>query len=249
MAYRIRTQPNRFSTTLLSLLAASLSFACSQTTRSGVPPLQTASDVFTTEAFETPQLEASTPGSITEKSRRVGDKIVHRFSGTFTKSALILEEEVVEVGPETFSVHYTLDEGATTTELVVTRTNRGERIIEVARVESGKTRPATVADYEALVEKTVFVPDQNRGQIAKMDQTCLVGTTEHQCEIAEYQVYVEDREARLAVSRSRQLGRDVSGEVAAIDGTMIYRAELLEVREQRERDAHTEEVAIISPLP
>ena len=193
-----------------------------------------------------PALEASTPGSVEAVDLRVGETTLHRFSGTFSKSALLLKEEVVAVDRDTFTVRYTLDEGASQSELLVTRARRSERIVSVIRVENDREISATVADYEKMIKKTLFVPDRNQGKIAHRSQTCLVGSTEHACEIAEYKVYVADKEARLSVARSPELDRDVSGEVVAVDGTMIYHAELLEV--QGSPDSHDEEVAIVTEL-
>ena len=43
-------------------------------------------------------------------------------------------------------------------------------------------------------------------------------------------VFVGDKQATLAVTRSDELAQDVAGEVVAVDGTVLYRAELLDVR-------------------
>lgn len=194
------------------------------------------------------ELEASTPGPVEQKPRRVGDMTVFRFTGTFNEHALTLTEEVVATNADTFTVRCLLDEGASATELLVTRAKRSERVVAVLRVESGQELEGSVADYEALLQKTLFTPDQNHGEVAKRSQTCLVGNSEHDCEIAEYRVYVAEKEARLSVARSPELGRDVSGEIVAIDGTLIYHAELIDMRQANDL-AHNEEVAVIVPLP
>jgi hypothetical protein len=228
-------------------LAGSLLVACgSGATTTTVSPAVPEAEVEQAE-LSTPALEASTPGPVAMKAHHVGDTAVHRFSGTFSKHALILKEEVVAVSTDTFTVHYTLDEGATQSELLVTRGIRSERVVFVQRLDHGRKMPGSTRDYEALIEKTLFTPDQNSGALARSEQTCLVGQAEHDCEVAEYRVYVADQEARLSVMRSPKLGRDVSGEVIAVDGTMIYHAELVEVQEGK-GVAHTDEVAIISPL-
>ncbi len=234
----------------MTLLAVPLIWGCSASIQStpALPSANTEAETFTKEALETPQLEASTPGPVIENPHHVGDEAIHRFSGTFSKQALILKEEVVAADNKTFTVHYTLDEGASMSELLVKRTNQSERIVSVQRINGSARVPATTADYEAMIQKTLFAPDQNHGQLASRKQTCLVGKKEHDCEIADYKVYVADQEARLSVARSQALDRDVSGEIVAVDGTLIYRAELLEI-EHQEPLSHTDEVAVVSELP
>lgn len=195
-----------------------------------------------------PELEAATFGPVQQKTRQVGDRTVHRFTGTFNKHALTLTEEVVATNADTFTVRCLLDEGVSTTELLVTRGNRSERVIAVVRVESGQEIEGNVSDYEELLQKTLFTPDQNHGEVAKRSQTCLVGSSEHDCEIAEYRVYIADQEARLSVARSAELGRDVSGEIVGVDGTMIYHAELIDMK-QADHISYDQEVAVIVPLP
>lgn len=194
-------------------------------------------------------LEGSTPGPVDAERHHVGDAALHRFSGTYRNHPLMLREEVVSASRDTFTVLYTLDEGATQEQLLVTRAQRSERILSVERRAGEDFVSGSLLDYEAMIKKTLFTPDINHGQIAKKSQTCLVDRAEHDCDIAEYRVQVADQEARMSVARSRALGRDVSGEIVAIDGTLLYHAELLEEKHSHAAaEPHNSEVAVISPL-
>jgi hypothetical protein len=218
---------------------------CGQAT--ALPATTHPSTVVSAAPGEPLALQASTPGQASGPTRHVGDTTVHRFSGSFRKHPLLLTEEVVRADSTTFTVRYILEDGTKQSELLVTRANRSGRIVNVMRLEKGEEIPAQTSDYELMVQKTLFVPDQNGGEISKKASTCLVGETEHDCEVAEYRVYVKEKEARLLVAHSDQLGRDVSGEIVAVDGTMIYHAELLEVN-QAELPSHRDELAVIVPL-
>gem|GEM_PF-741216 len=180
---------------------------------------------------EAPPLEAST-GEMAERQspRRVGDVFVHRFSGSYRGEAIVLREEVLTLANNVITVDYQMQDGEKETHLRVEMGARTERVIAVHFVEGDELRRAEVSDYEKMLEKTLFVPDQNNGKVADLGQTCLIGKAELDCEITEYEVRVGEQEAKLSVARSEEMGRDVSGEVVAVDGTVLYHAELLEMQ-------------------
>ncbi len=185
----------------------------------------------TTAVQDLPPLEGSTgPGKPRNTERRVGDVWVHRFSGAYRGSPLILREEVVAKKGNLFTVDYVLKDEKTQTHLRVELTSRTERVVSVRRVEHGQTRPSTLAEYEAMIEKTIFVPSRNEGKLNEQAQTCLIGPDELACDVAKYRVRVGEEPAILSVARNAELKRDVSGEVTAVDGTMLYHAELVEMR-------------------
>ncbi len=176
-----------------------------------------------------------------EAPRRVGDVWVHRFSGSYRGAPLLLREEVLALHANVLTIDYVLEDGDSTTHLRVEMTERTERILTVARIDGDESFPASISDYEEMLEKTLFVPEQNSGLIASKSQTCLVGKTELDCEINEYQVSIGDQEAKLSVARNDAMGRDVSGEVRAVDGTILYHAELLEMQRGNDREIATSE--------
>lgn len=169
-----------------------------------------------------------------EERRQVGDLLVHRFAGAFHERELILSEEVIARDGEMLVVEYALMEGDRTDKLRVRMSARSERVVSVAKLVGDEETPGTLADYDALLARTTFTPDQNAGALSTKTETCLVGPQEHDCKISRYKVYVADKEATLTVQRSDAVGRDISGEVTALDGTVLYHAELVEMRRGQE---------------
>ncbi len=191
---------------------------------------------FESENNSLPELEGES-GVRTQRAvpRRVGDIFVHRFSGSYRGSALTLREEVIGESAETLIVDYLLNDEGSLSHLRVEITKGSERIVRVARVVGEEELPATLKEYDAMMAKTTFVPDSNLGQVAKKDQTCLVGQDEFACAISEFSVQVGDQSATLAVAHSQSINRDISGEITAVDGTVIYRASLIEMHQGQEK--------------
>lgn len=181
-----------------------------------------------------------------ESPRRVGDLWVHRFSGSYRAEGLILREEVIAEKGDLLLVDFTLTEGETNTQLRVQMAKGSERVIAVSRVVEGKVIPGSLADLDALLEKTAFVPDQNHGKVAAKSQTCLVGKDELNCELSEYKVLLGEKEATLTVAHNDELRRDISGEITAVDGTVLYHAELIEMQRGQEQVASEGGVALVS---
>ncbi len=187
---------------------------------------------------ETPDPDESLPalegesGPIAKKEspRRVGDLWVHRFSGSYRANALILKEEVVAEEGDLLVVDFTLQEGDSETQIRVRMAKRSERIISVAKMVDGEEKAGEMSDFDALMTKTTFVPDQNHGKVAEKSETCLVGKDELNCELSEFKVLLGDQEATLTVAHNDELRRDISGEITAVDGTVLYHAELIELK-------------------
>jgi hypothetical protein len=97
-------------------------------------------------------------------------------------------------------------------------------------MEGGKEVLGSIADYEAMIDKTTFVPDTNEGKVAEKSETCLVGMNELSCDVASFEVNVANKAATLSVAHNEELRRDISGEIVAVDGTLLYRAELIEMQ-------------------
>lgn len=203
--------------------------ACGQKSR---PDPTTAADGADAAARDVPALEgASGPTLARQNPRRVGDVWVHRFSGSYRSSDLILREEVLSQKGDTLVVDFVLSEGQSETHLRTLMALPSERILAVSRVTAaGDEQSATIADFEKMLERTTFVPDQNAGRIATSSKTCLVGKQELDCDLAEYKVYLDQKEATLTIARSEEMHRDLSGEIVAVDGTVLYHAELIEMQ-------------------
>ena len=99
--------------------------------------------------------------------------------------------------------------------------------MRVREVKKGEEIPSKTEAYEAMIEKTIFVPDSNDALLASERGTCLVAGQEQDCDKSRYQVSVGEQAYELSVNRSVD-GADLSGEVTGKDGKIIYKAELVE---------------------
>jgi hypothetical protein len=180
-------------------------------------------------AVEPPGLSGSTGAPLVrEAPRRVGDRLVHRYSGTYRSEALVIEEKVIGQEGDVLVVDYVVLEGDAPLHLRVRMSVKSERIVEVAKVADFLETPATLADYERLMDKTAFATERNRGLVSRASETCLVGPEEFDCVQSRFDVQVAGQEGTMLVSRHPGLARDVAGEVTAVDGTVLYRADLVE---------------------
>jgi uncharacterized membrane protein YkoI len=139
----------------------------------------------------------------------------------------VLTETVVAQEDDLWVVDLTLEEAGSSARLRVRLDAEGE-VISAARLEGEREIPASLADYHALVDKTVLAADSNEGLLGAEQGTCLVGPRELECETKSYKVRLLDEPATLRVSASKELpGRDVEGEIKTDDGRLVYRSELV----------------------
>lgn len=166
-------------------------------------------------------------------SRNLGDVSVYRVGGSYRSHPLLLTEEVVAREGSLWVIDYTMTEDASSEKLRVRMDDAG-RVVRAARVEPDGEVPTSLAAYENFIGKTVFAADQNDGLLGDERGTCIVGPNELDCQTKRYRVFVEGSEATLRVSRSSALpNRDIAGEITAQDGRVIYRSELIELRQQQ----------------
>jgi hypothetical protein len=163
--------------------------------------------------------------------RRVGDRFVHRFSGSYRDEPLLLTEEVVGREGELLVIDYSLEEGEHSSQLRVRFDSTTGQVARVSRVVGDSEEDGSIEDYEAMLSQTVFGPDYNEGRIGRQKATCLVADKEQDCVTSRYHVFVGDQPATLIVTQSEQLpGRDVSGTLKDADGEILYHSELVEMQ-------------------
>lgn len=164
--------------------------------------------------------------------RHVGDFFVHRFSGSFATDPLTLTEEVVGQDGQVWLVDFALAEGDQVERMRVRFDVASGAAVSATHLGASGETPAKLADYEALMGRTVYAADVNDGLVSTNQQTCLVGADELDCETKTYKVWVGEDAATLAVVHAQSFAdRDVSGEITTEDGKLIYRAELVEARQ------------------
>jgi hypothetical protein len=204
---------------MLSLLGA---VACTQSEQ--VVKAPTSPRIAVAKKAEAPKKEAE-PAS----GRRVGDFAVHMISGSFRKNPALLTERVIGDEYGKWILEYTLEDTNGSSTLRVWIDQDSDQIERVSRIVDGGEKPGTIADYDALMASASVVPDTNDGLVVSSTGTCTLGPTELDCETKNYKVWLGEREANLGVTQSAAVpGIDLSGEITAADGSVIYRSELVE---------------------
>jgi hypothetical protein len=210
--------------TLAALVVSSLSGACASQNQEVVRA--------PSAGHHTPEAAKSAPSPKTSEAapgRRVGDFSVHMISGSFRKQPALLTERVTSEEYGRWVIEYRLEDTEGSATLRVWMNQDSGQVEKVSRIVDGAEKPATVADFDALMAAASVVPDTNEGLVANSSGTCTLGPAELDCETKSYKVRLGDREASLGVTRSDALpGTDLSGEITAADGSVIYRSELIE---------------------
>jgi len=172
--------------------------------------------------------------------RSVGDFVVFRFTGSFRKGTITLTERVVAREGAVIVIDYTMVEttpskkGAITKEetlrvkIDTTIGSRGE-VFGVQKIDKGVTTPAEVADWEAMMAKTVLVADANEETYGTEEVDMKVGQKSVTADRTVYKVLIGNKTATMSITASDAFAwGDIAGEIVTDDGTVLYRAELLE---------------------
>lgn len=161
--------------------------------------------------------------------RKLGDFQVYQYSGAFSKEPVTLTEQVVaQEEDHVMVVDFVLQQGSRTSALRV-RMRPTEEIVRVSRMTADGETDASVADYDALMKKTEFVPDSNDQMLGTEHTACLIGTEQVDCDVTTYGVTVGKKQAKLSITRSAKVpGRDIGGDVVSNDGKVLYSAHLVE---------------------
>jgi hypothetical protein len=189
-------------------------------------------------------LEATQERSV-DPAHAVGDYIVRRFSLRSRKAPTLLTERVIAVKEGSYVLEVTRESGADArsvrVELGTEPANRGE-ILSVVALRGGKEIVMGRAAYEALMRDTIFVADENEGAIesakAKLDVhgKALEGTETF------FRVKVRGKAGTM---RTFELQNSPWGEVASeiktADGSVLYRAEVVDVGHEELRTAAVQE--------
>ena len=185
--------------------------------------------------MELPALEGR--GFSLEQGRSVGDRKVHEFRGTLQAKPLQLTEEVLAKAGNELALEYTLCQliggriQACPQRVRVYLSLPSERVQRVERFDGQSFVPGSKADYEQLLAQTLLVSERNLGVIQEERSVCLIGTTEVACKKTRYAILLQGKKAELTITRGSE--GDLSGEVRALDGTVLYHSELVELSRVR----------------
>lgn len=166
-----------------------------------------------------------------ENPRRVGDLFVQRFSGSFAKEPITLSEETVARESDWFIVEYRFEQGTERRRLRVMRHKLSDGVMRVFAVEKNGEMEIGRGALDQLLERTAFSADANHGEDGSHAETCLLGTRSVRCTTTRWKVSVGGEDALLSRTATDDVpGRDLTGEIRAHDGTVLFRADLVEAR-------------------
>jgi len=164
---------------------------------------------------------------------RPGDFIVFRFSGSYRKAPITMTERVVARGDDklTVDVDITGDQHHEQLRLRLddSATQHG-KLISVARRNAGALEPFGVARYGKLMEDITLSADSNEGLIEYAEVTVDAGGHQLPCTRSSYKVHIGNRAAILQTLSSDAFPwGHAGGEIRGLDGSLLYRAELVDM--------------------
>ncbi len=157
----------------------------------------------------------------------VGDFLIHRYSGSYRSQPLLVSERVISRDGELSTIEYIFEEPNKRTTLRAQKL--GADVFSVVRIEGDDEVEMPIESFERQMAMTLFSADSNEGKLGSIPVTVIVAGKEVQAVKTSYRVLVGDELAVLKIITSEQFpGRDLGGELSRPDGTLLYRAELLE---------------------
>jgi hypothetical protein len=225
----------------LSVLVSTLVAACGAAPK--VAPESAANVATATVATtETPLATPAAP-KVEVARRQVGDFAIFRFAGSFRRAPLVLEERVIGREGTSIAIEMTLIESPgkaarreTLRFKLDERTGGRGEIFDVERIVAGKAIPATVAEYEAFVGRTLLSADANEETLSTEDVDVEVAGRVVPARRTSYRVRIGDKAATMRVLQPVEdaFGQpvwpwgDLGGEIVSENGALLYRAELVE---------------------
>lgn len=165
--------------------------------------------------------------------RAPGDYVVYRFSGSFRKAPLTLTQRVIAKEGATLTVEIAAIEGSAKRVMQV-KINEASAtkndVVSAAWIEGGAGKAATVEAYEQLMAETVLAADENEARLGDEEATVTVGGAALPCHKTSYRVRIGKKQATMRTLESEAFPwGDLGGEIVAANGSVLYRAEIVEV--------------------
>lgn len=222
---------------LASLLAtgcarANLAPAKAAASESAAEPKAKVTDEAVEKAAPSPEAKA-TEAAETTGARKAGDFIVYRFSGSFRKAPITLTERVIARNAAVLTVDITVEAGETKRQLRVKIDEASavkNDVVAVSLLEDGVETPAGIEAYEALLAETALAADENQAMLGAEDAMLDVGGAPIPVRKTSYRVRVGKKQATLRTVESEGFAwGDLGGEITALNGKVLYRAEVVEL--------------------
>lgn len=175
------------------------------------------------------------------KDRLVGDYVVFKFTGAFRKGTIQLTETVVAHEGSIIVVDFAMLENTPGPKGVIVKEqtlrakidttvgSRGE-VFGVQKLEKGgATSPATVADWEAMMAKTVLSADANEETYGTEEVDMKVLGKTVTADRTAYKVLIGKKTATMTITASDSfVWGDLAGEIVDDEGNVLYKAELVD---------------------
>ena len=209
--------------TTVSLLAA----GCGHAQHSILDPTVADDVVVQTQpamALEAPAAEPAKP------LRQPGDFAVFRFTGAFRSQPLTVTQRVADRQGDTLLIDLSMDDGNSQTALRLRISDASGELLSVAKIEGKALQPFGVAAYEELMQNALFPTESNDGLIGSEESVMPVAGRMLPVTKTSYRVRVDGEEATMNTLTSSSFSwGDMGGDIARADGTVLYRAELVDV--------------------
>lgn len=220
--------------TLLSVLmvstvgAAACAKAPTVATGSGLVAVL-ARDVRAKPAPQAPApVQAAAAADVPALVKTPGDFVVLRYSGSYRTAPVVLTERVLMQDGGTTTMELSLAEGKKT--LTLRARLRGERVLDVVRVENGAEHSAPIALYDAMMQKTMPDVDVNEETLGTEETALNLGGNRVGGTTTRYKIRVGGKPATMSIFHADGFAwGDVAGEISGADGKAIYKAEVVEV--------------------
>lgn len=219
----------------ISIVSGSLALGCATKSANAPSPFVPAAIAEAKSEFvEAPEkATATTADADAFETRKPGDYVVYKFSGSFRKTPATLLEKVVLRDGGLFVIDYTLTEGPKVQTLRV-HLNASEgakvQILDVESLVGGATNAALPADFETMMSKTILAVDDNESIASIEELTFDVSGKSLLCERTSYRVRVGKSAATMVVTAAKGFSwGDVAAEIKTDAGALLYRAEILEI--------------------
>ncbi len=163
--------------------------------------------------------------------RTVGDFVVFKFSGTYRKGALTLREQIVGRQGDDLVVEFTFVDGAKkNTFRALTGAGAKSDLTGFTKLDAkGATLDASRDEFEAFMGKTVLAADDNEETLATTTADLDVAGKQYTAKTTSFRVRVGKTSATMKITQADDFAwGDLGAEIVATDGTVLYRAELLE---------------------
>lgn len=218
---------------MLSLLTFGCGHSLMQPTQPDAEQATAAGDEASTADETAGPAPASAPATSAARQRQPGEFATYRFSGTYRSSPVTVTYRVLDRDQATIRLAVALESEGTTQRFRLEMSDAPDapaEIRSVARRIDGTDRPMDLAEYQALMSQTIAPIESNEQSLERTDHQVDVAGRTLPCTMASYRVLADGEPATMTVLESAGFAwGDLGGEITRADGTLLYKAEIVEL--------------------